>query len=115
MLRISNHQLSIQQGSEALFAHFDTAGEMWVGKGSRSVEVNVTFPTAYETTPIVQVGLELLDIDKSSNTRFDVSAKDVTPKGFKIVFSTWGDTKIARARANWVSFGEMRHDDDWDV
>ncbi|MGB5558157.1 MAG: H-type lectin domain-containing protein [Paracoccaceae bacterium] len=44
-----------------------------------------------------------------------MSAEDVTPKGFSIVFRTWGDTRVARVRANWLSIGELRDDEDWDV
>jgi hypothetical protein len=32
-----------------------------------------------------------------------------------IVFRTWGDTRVARVRADWLAIGEVRGEDDWQV
>jgi hypothetical protein len=32
-----------------------------------------------------------------------------------MVFRTWGDTRVARVRADWMAIGEQRSDEDWDV
>jgi hypothetical protein len=45
----------------------------------------------------------------------DISADMVTAEGFVIVFRTWGDTRVARVRADWLAIGGCANDDDWDV
>jgi hypothetical protein len=39
----------------------------------------------------------------------------VTTEGFEIVFRTWGDTRIARIRADWMAIGAVRDEDEWDL
>ena len=55
------------------------------------------------------------DMDQKTNQRADISAELVTPDGFIIVFRTWGDTRVARVRTDWLAIGEVRGDGDWDV
>jgi hypothetical protein len=55
------------------------------------------------------------DVDSSANVRADVMAEHVDDRGFDIVFRTWGDTRIARARIGWMAIGELASTDDWDV
>jgi len=31
------------------------------------------------------------------------------------VFRTWGDSKVARIRADWMAVGEVADDDAWDL
>ncbi|SDW73814.1 H-type lectin domain-containing protein [Celeribacter indicus] len=115
MLRLNNHQLAIAQGSLLLFSDFQDGGEMWTGKGRRELRRGVSFEAGFARPPVVQVSLSMLDIDQSTNHRVDISADKVTDSGFVIVFRTWGDTKIARARVDWTAFGPVRHEEDWDV
>ena len=88
---------------------------MWTGKGPRELRRVVEFDEAYSQPPLVQVSLSMLDIDQSTNHRVDISVEMVTEDGFIIVFRTWGDTKIARVRADWTAFGTVRHEEDWDL
>ena len=48
-----------------------------------------------------------------SNQRVDVSADEITPQGFVILFRTWGDTRVARARVSWMAIGPTEHEDDF--
>jgi H-type lectin domain len=64
---------------------------------------------------VVTVGLSMWDIDHQTNARVDLSAENVTPLGFDIVLRTWGDTRIARVRVDWMAIGQTRDDDDWEV
>ncbi|WP_460272406.1 H-type lectin domain-containing protein [Celeribacter sp. ULVN23_4] len=115
MLRIENHQLGIAQGSFVLFSDFQDGGAMWTGKGPRELRRVVEFDDSFLRAPKVQVSLSMLDIDQSTNHRVDISAEMVTEEGFVIVFRTWGDTKIARVRADWIAFGPVQNEDDWDL
>ena len=45
----------------------------------------------------------------------DISAEMVNPEGFVIVFRTWGDTRVARIRADWLAIGEISSEDDWEI
>lgn len=115
MLKIENHQLGITQGSLLLFSDFQDGGAMWTGTGPRELRRVVEFAEVFQRPPVVQVSLSMLDIDQSTNHRVDISAEMVTEDGFVIVFRTWGDTKIARVRADWTAFGPVRHEDDWEL
>lgn len=88
---------------------------MWTGKGPRELRRIVEFDEHFTCPPVVQTSLSMLDIDQSTNHRVDISAEMVTEDGFVIVFRTWGDTKIARVRADWTAFGPVRHEDDWEL
>ena len=64
---------------------------------------------------MVHVGLSMWDTDNKTNQRADISAEEVEPAGFVIVFRTWGDSRIARVRADWLAIGELSDEDDWDI
>lgn len=115
MRKIKSHNLGIEQGSIVLFSDFQHDGVMWSGSGKREFRSVVTFERPFSATPIVQIGLSMWDFDKDRNQRADISAEMINPQGFTILFKTWGDTRIARVRADWTAFGEMRDDDDWQL
>ena len=54
-------------------------------------------------------------MDTSTVIRADVVAETVTETGFDLVFRTWDDTRVARARIGWMAIGELIDEDDWDV
>ena len=114
MRKLSNHRIGIADGQELLFSDFEEDGPMWSGNGPRGVRQSVQFPEQFRSAPSVQVSLAMLDMDHAANTRLDVRAEEITERGFLIVFRTWGDTRVARARASWMAIGEVSHDDDWD-
>lgn len=114
MRRLKNHLLGIDQGEVSLFSDFEDGGDMWTGHGERERRQSVAFSTSFRSVPVVQVGLSLYDIDSSTNIRADVKAEQITGGGFDIVFRTWGDTRIARVRVNWIAFGELPLGDEWD-
>ncbi len=107
--------VGVEQGSNILFSDFEHGGEMWAGNGPRKLETPVTFATGFLTPPSVHVSVSMWDLDKRTNARADIAADDITETGFQIVFRTWGDTRVARMRVDWIAIGEVRHDDDWDV
>lgn len=113
MWKIRTHRLGIDRGSQVLFSDFLHDGVMWTGEGEREERSWVAFSTPFLTAPAVQVGLSMWDIDHSSNGRVDISTDNISTEGFEIVFRTWGDTRVARVRADWIAFGEVAHEDDW--
>ncbi len=88
---------------------------MWTGTGPRVVTHAVTFKDRFRSKPAVTVGIGMWDMASGANIRADISADNVTAEGFDIVFKTWGDTRIARIRADWMAIGETRSDDDWEL
>jgi H-type lectin domain len=114
-MRISSGTLGILQGSRMLFSDFADGGPMWTGEGDREVRQGVAFDPPFTATPAVIVGLSLLDLDRRTNARLDLVAENVTPAGFDIVLRTWGDSRIARIRADWTALGAVRGEDEWDV
>lgn len=115
MKTIDTRLLGIAQGSQMLFSDFEHDGEMWTGTGPRSHRAEVRFETPFATPPTVQVGVSMWDIDQKSNQRADISAEDITLEGFTIVFRTWGDTRVARIRADWLALGALPDTDLWEI
>jgi hypothetical protein len=107
--------VGIEQGSMILFNDFAHDGAMWTGNGPREVRQVQVFNQPFVEEPVVMTGISMWDIDHKTNSRIDISAENVTPKGFEIVFRTWGDTRVARIRADWTAFGRTRDEEDWDV
>ena len=115
MRKIDGRFLGIAQGSERLFSDFENDGRMWTGKGPRVIRVPVVFKEKFREKPVVHAGMSMWDMDQKTNPRGDISVAKITVKGFEIVFRTWGDTRVARIRADWIAIGELPHDDDWEL
>jgi len=111
--RFGHAAIGVDQGSCQLFSDFEDDGPMWSGAGPRKVTVRIDFPEPFRSVPAVQVGLTMWDLDRETNPRADISAQSITRAGFDIVFKTWGDTRVARVRADWMAIGEIGHHDDW--
>ena len=88
---------------------------MWTGAGPRESRLRVTFDEAFAAVPVVQVGVSMWDLDRETNIRADISAENIATDGFEIVFRTWGDTRVARIRADWMAMGPLRDDDQWQL
>lgn len=115
MQRFSHHAVGVTRGAAVLFSAFEDDGPMWTGEGPRANRHAVRFAESFVTAPVVHVGLAMWDIESSANQRVDISADRITPDGFEIVFRTWGDTRVARVRAEWLAIGPVLHDQDWEV
>lgn len=115
MKRITSGKIGIDRGDKIMFSDFADGGPMWTGQGERVSRHAVTFSEAFTQEPVVMVGITMWDIDHRQTSRADISAEKVTNSGFDLVFRTWGDTRIARIRANWTAIGGLRDDDDWEV
>ncbi|KFE34420.1 H-type lectin domain-containing protein [Thioclava atlantica] len=115
MITVESHRLGMQQGSLVLFSDFQDGGEMWDGEGPRALRKPVRFAEGFRSAPMVHVSLSMWDLDCNHNGRMDVAAEKVTPEGFEIVFKTWGDTRVARVRADWIALGGVSHEDDWEI
>ena len=103
------------EGDVLLFSDFEDGGPMWTGTGPRERRLPVTFDTAFRSAPAVHVTISMWDVDTGSAVRAELTAENITPTGFDIVFRTWLDSRVARLRASWLAFGELPHEDDWDV
>ncbi|MDF1804605.1 H-type lectin domain-containing protein [Thalassovita sp.] len=115
-MKILNANLiAIAQGNTDLFEDFSTGGPMWAEQGNRERRVKVVFDTPFAEPPNIHCALSMWDVDYSTNVRGDIDTAKITKNGFEIVFRTWGNTRIARARANWMAIGRARDDDMWDV
>ena len=55
------------------------------------------------------------DTDNKHNARADISAEKITETGFHLVFRTWGDTRVARVRADWMAIGAVTSEDNWEL
>ena len=98
-----------------MFSDFENNGRMWSGDGTRQRKKTIVFSEQFSEAPAVQVSMSLLDMDKETNLRADVQAKNVSATGFDLIFRTWGDTRVARVRLSWLAIGAISHADDWDL
>lgn len=115
MMKFVNTAIGIDQGEDVLFSDYEDGGEMWTGSGARERRHKLKFKEAYKTPPAVHISLTLWDMDSATNARADVAAEKITEKGFEVVFRTWADTRVARARVRWMAIGEVNHEDDWQL
>lgn len=115
MKKIKSHQVGVETGVTHLFSDFAVDGEMWSGEGERTRRVQVDFSESYVSPPAVHIGFALWDISNDANHRVDMTVQNITETCFEIVFTTWGDTKVARLRANWMAVGAVKDDEVWDV
>lgn len=115
MQHLKRSAVGVDQGSLILFSDFEDGGKMWTGEGPRVLRKNVSFSEPFQENPTVQISLSMWDMDQKTNLRADISAENIGPAGFTILFQTWGDTRIARVRADWLAIGELADDDAWDV
>ena len=107
--------VGVDQGSDTLFSDFESGGDMWTGTGKRERRKSVAFSAPFAAVPTVQVAISMIDMDHCHNHRIDLSAAAITQTGFEIVFRTWGDTRVARVRVNWLAIGPVASDDNWIV
>lgn len=115
MIYLVNQTIGIDQGEDVLFSDFEDGGDMWTGSGTRERRHKIRFSEKYKAVPAVHISLTLWDMDSATNARADVTAENITLRGFEAVFRTWADTRVARARVRWMAIGAIRHEDDWEL
>lgn len=98
-----------------MFSDFANNGPMWAGDGPREQATAVIFAEPYLSPPVVHVAISMWDTDGGTNQRADLRAEKITTTGCNLVFRTWGDSRVARIRADWMAFGEVADEDAWDV
>ncbi|MBY4895095.1 H-type lectin domain-containing protein [Rhodobacteraceae bacterium N5(2021)] len=115
MKRFKNNLIAVDQGSSVMFSDFANNGPMWSGDGPRESVTKVEFGEPYLAPPMVHVSISMWDTGGNTNQRADLRAEKITRTGCDLVFRTWGDSRIARIRADWMAIGEVPDEDAWDV
>lgn len=115
MKRLRHHLLGAEQGSLVMFSDFEDNGPMWTGNGARESRQAVRFSEPFRGGPVVHVGMSMWDTGGDTNQRADLRAEEITAQGFDLVFRTWGDSRVARIRADWMALGELNAEDDWQL
>jgi len=115
MRRFETRTLGILQGSMVLFSDYKDNGQMWTGAGERELQREIKFTEVFREPPVVQVSMSMWDIDQTTSPRVDLSYNRVECGGFWIAFRTWGDTRVARVRADWTAMGPLHDADDWQL
>ena len=115
MKRVASHLVGVDQGELILFSDFVNGGDMWTGTGKRERIAPVTFSQEYRKPPSVHCSMSLLDMDTGPSIRADVATRNITEKGFDILFRTWEDSRIARVRVAWIAIGELPDEEEWQL
>lgn len=113
MLRFTASELGISQGTAQIVSDFDTDGPFWTGSGERESRQSIEFPDRFHLPPSVQLAVVMWDSDGGTNQRGDVTAENITARGFELVFKTWGDSRIGRLRVQWTAIGPLPDDSDF--
>ncbi len=71
----------------------------------RVAQLTIQFAQAFESTPVVHVGLAGIDIENTDSARVRVRAVDITPGGFVVQAETWLATKIWEIDVSWLALG----------
>ncbi len=100
--------LQIISSADEIFIHVDHDQPMWSEDGDRAVRFEIAFEKPFGAIPNITLGLTGIDSSQDKNLRFSLSSTDVSQAGFTIEFTTWDDTRIARASASWQAVGRVR-------
>lgn len=104
MKRFSHFAVGVQQGSEVLFSAFADGSEMWTGDGPREHRHAVRFRGGFERMrPWCISACRCGTSTSKAISAWICFADEVESGGFTIVFRTWGDTRVARVRADWLA------------
>ena len=63
----------------------------------------VEFSTPMVSEPSINLAVCALDSSQAQNLRYRLACRDVSSKGFLLVFKTWSDTRIASASVTWIA------------
>lgn len=115
MQKLPHTMIGITQGSRVLFSDYIDGGPMWTGTGPREHRHVVEFEEPFSGVPNVHVSMSMWDLDRGTNNRMDIAAENICETRFDLVFRTWGDSRVARVRANWLVIGPVKNEDDWEL
>jgi hypothetical protein len=93
-------------------ARFDEALAGWGlldtslhGDGVRTFTGRVAFDRAFNSPPVVQIGITGFDIDNKDNARLNVGVTNVDVTGFDVELRTWWNTRIWSVDLSWFAIG----------
>lgn len=115
MQKFGSTAVGVLRGSVQMFSAFEDNGKMWTGHGPRREVRRIDFSESFLSAPVVHIAMSMWDIESSANQRADIATHDITADGFNLEFRTWGDTRVARIRADWLAIGQVRHEEDFDL
>ncbi|CAH0003361.1 unnamed protein product [Clonostachys byssicola] len=109
-LAISPEETDIQCGEDAVTASWRNVRREPDNSNSQTSLEEVFFSRPYDRKPTVLVWLTHIDSDKRDIHRIEVSASNVTTRGFTLNFRSWLDSSFFNYKANWIAFTEGRSD-----
>ncbi|CAG9945763.1 unnamed protein product [Clonostachys rosea f. rosea IK726] len=109
-LAISPEETDIQCGEEPVTASWRNVWREPDNSNSQISLEEVFFSRPYDKKPTVLVWLVHIDSDKRDIHRIEVSASNVTTRGFTLNFRSWLDSSFFNYKANWIAFTEGRSD-----
>ncbi|KYR00330.1 discoidin II [Tieghemostelium lacteum] len=92
-------QSFVQNGSVAIGNR-----DLWTGTGARTTTRKITFPSPFTAAPRVSLGAGMTDTkDDQGQTRWEITAQNITATGFDCVFHVWGANLIYDLRVDYVA------------
>jgi hypothetical protein len=91
-------------GNTGYFTATDTDWNLIGSTGLRVWAKNITFLTAFGSTPSVNPFLAGFSILQGSPHKIHVGVASVTTTGFQLQVTTWDDCQIVGVSVGWIAF-----------
>lgn len=97
--------LASQVGVGLLTEGWTLDEEAPAGGEVRCFRVAVVFDTAFDSVPVIQLGLTGFDLDQRDSARVSLKATEITPHGFQAEIWTWAGTRVYAVEFHWLAIG----------
>ncbi len=109
VLFVSTFTLAQSQVQSGTFFYSKEKNENYTlnaNQGRRSVEYEITFNKPFDKKPKVVVMTTLLDAERATQVRYNITAKGVSRDGFVLFAEVWGDTQFNAIGGYWMAHTE---------
>lgn len=72
---------------------------------TRQFVVEVGFASPFQSAPVVHLGMTGFDADQCASGRISLKAADISTEGFKVVITTWRDSRVYAVEFDWLAIG----------
>jgi len=78
------------------------------GKGDRIAQIEITFPTPFDSKPEIVIAVSSVDAAKETNLRYSAKAIGISRDGFTLQVKTWDDSKIFGIGGSWIAYANKK-------
>ncbi len=75
-------------------------------QGKRTVDFEINFTKPFDKKPKVVIMPSLIDAERATQVRYNISAKGISRDGFVLQAEVWGDTQFNAIGGFWLAHTE---------